>query len=182
MANDERPTPKDKLWSGRFREPLNADFERWQRSFPFDRRLLHDEVAASSAYARALRRAGIFTEGELQKVVTGLESIAAKANEPGFLDDPDVEDVHDFVERQLVKAIGDTGYKLHAGRSRNEQIATDLRLFTRRAIDEIRKLLGEVCDGLIALARKHERDAMPSYTNSNCGIMTAPVPSPARAI
>ena len=165
MANDERPTPKHKLWSGRFREPLNADFERWQRSFPFDRRLLHDEVAASSAYARALRRAGIFTEGELQKVVTGLESIAAKANEPGFLDDSDVEDVHDFVERQLVKAIGDTGYKLHAGRSRNEQIATDLRLFTRRAIDEIRKLLGEVGDGLIALARKHERDAMPSYTH-----------------
>lgn len=165
MPNDQRPKTSDKLWSGRFREPLNAEFERWQQSFPFDRRLLRDEVEASSAYARALRRAGIFSEDELQKVLGGLASIGAKGNEPGFLDDPDVEDVHDFVERQLVKTIGDTGYKLHAGRSRNEQIATDLRLFTRRSIDDIRKLLGGVCDALLALARKYERDAMPSYTH-----------------
>ena len=158
-------TPKDKLWSGRFREPLNADFERWQRSFPFDCRLIFDEIAASSAYAQALRRTGTFTDDELNKVKAGLKEIGLKAQDAAFLRDDDVEDVHDFVERQLVKAIGDTGYKLHAGRSRNEQIATDLRLFARRSIDEIRALLGEVCDALLTLARKHEQDAMPSYTH-----------------
>ncbi len=91
--------------------------------------------------------------------------IVAKAEDPAFLEDPDVEDVHDFVERQLVKLIGDTGYKLHAGRSRNEQIATDLRLFARRSIDQIRGALAGVCDALLALARQHEADAMPSYTH-----------------
>jgi argininosuccinate lyase len=155
----------DKLWSGRFREPLNPEFERWQRSFPFDRRLLRDEVDASAAYARALRRAGIFTGEELHAVSNGLQMIVAKSLDPAFLEDPDVEDVHDFVERQLVKLIGDTGYKLHAGRSRNEQIATDLRLFARRSIDQIRAALAGVCDALLALARKHEADAMPSYTH-----------------
>src|SRR4051794_33730728 len=158
-------TSKDKLWSGRFREPLNAEFERWQRSFPFDCRLIFDEVTASAAYAQALRRAGIFTDEELKKVTTGLREIAAKAQDAAFLRDDNVEDVHDFVERQLVKAIGDTGYKLHAGRSRNEQIATDLRLFSRRSIGDVRALLGEVCDALLTLARKHEQDAMPSYTH-----------------
>ncbi len=165
MSNDQRPTTSDKLWSGRFREPLNAEFERWQRSFPFDRRHIFDEVTASFAYAHALRRAGIFTDDELTKIARGLQEIATKSQDAAFLRDEDVEDVHDFVERQLVKAIGDTGYKLHAGRSRNEQIATDLRLFTRRSIDSIRRLLADVCDALLALARKHERDAMPSYTH-----------------
>ena len=155
----------DKLWSGRFHEPLNPEFERWQRSFPFDRRLLRDEIDASAAYARALSRAGIFTGEELHAIQNSLQVIVAKAEDPAFLEDPDVEDVHDFVERQLVKLIGDTGYKLHAGRSRNEQIATDLRLFARRSIDQIRGALAGVCDALLALARQHEADAMPSYTH-----------------
>jgi argininosuccinate lyase len=155
----------DKLWSGRFHEPLNPEFERWQRSFPFDRRLLRDEIDASAAYAHALRRAGIFTGEELHAIQNSLQVIVAKAEDPAFLEDPDVEDVHDFVERQLVKLIGDTGYKLHAGRSRNEQIATDLRLFARRSIDQIRGALAGVCDALLSLARQHEADAMPSYTH-----------------
>jgi len=159
MSNDH------KLWSGRFHEPLNPEFERWQRSFPFDRRLLRDEIDASAAYARALSRAGIFTGEELHAIQNSLQVIVAKAEDPAFLEDPDVEDVHDFVERQLVKLIGDTGYKLHAGRSRNEQIATDLRLFARRSIDQIRGALAGVCDALLALARQHEADAMPSYTH-----------------
>ena len=165
MSNDKNPSTGDKLWSGRFREPLNAEFERWQRSFPFDRRLLQDEIAASAAYARALGRCGIFTDEELHAVLNGLQAIASKAHDPAFLQNEDVEDVHDFVERQLVAHVGDTGYKLHAGRSRNEQIATDLRLFARRSIDDIRRALADVCDALLALARKHQADAMPSYTH-----------------
>lgn len=158
-------TNNDKLWSGRFREPLNPEFERWQRSFPFDRRLLADEVEASAGYARALRRAGIFTADELHAVLNGLQAIVSNAHDPAYLDDPDVEDVHDFVERRLVQIVGDVGYKLHAGRSRNEQIATDLRLFARRSIDDIRTCIADVCDALLALARKHKGDAMPSYTH-----------------
>ncbi len=165
MADNEQSKTKDKLWSGRFREPLNPEFERWQRSFPFDRRLLRDEVDASAAYARALRRAGIFTGEEVHAVTNALQAIVGKANDPAYLDDPDVEDVHDFVERRLVQIVGDTGYKLHAGRSRNEQIATDLRLFSRRSIDGVRICLGDVCDALLSLARRHESDAMPSYTH-----------------
>ena len=165
MANDQRPATSDKLWSGRFREPLNPEFERWQRSFPFDRRLLREEIDASAAYARALLRAEIFTSDEVRAVTNGLQAIIGKAHDPGYLDDPDVEDVHDFVERRLVQIVGDTGYKLHAGRSRNEQIATDLRLFARHSIDEIRVCLADVCDGLLSLARRHEPDVMPSYTH-----------------
>ena len=163
--HDQRPVTSDKLWSGRFREPLNAEFERWQRSFPFDRRLLHDEVDASAAYARALRRAGIFTADEVHAVQNGLQAIVARAHDPAYLDDADVEDIHDFVERRLVQIVGDVGYKLHAGRSRNEQIATDLRLFSRRAIDLVRVCLADVCDAILSLARRHEQDAMPSYTH-----------------
>ena len=165
MSNEPKSAPGEKLWSGRFREPLDPEFERWQRSFPFDRRLLSDEIDASAAYARALRRAGIFTDEELHAVTNGLQAIVAKAQDAAYLNDPDVEDVHDFVERRLVQIVGDVGYKLHAGRSRNEQIATDLRLFSRRSIDEIRGRIGDTCDALLALARKHESDAMPSYTH-----------------
>lgn len=165
MADNQKTNSGEKLWAGRFREPLNAEFERWQRSFPFDRRLLEQEIAASGAYARALRAAGIFTDKEVHAVQNGLQAILAKAHDPKFLENNDVEDVHDFVERQLVATVGDTGYKLHAGRSRNEQIATDLRLFAREAVDEIRTALANACEALVALARMHERDAMPSYTH-----------------
>ena len=156
---------KEKLWAGRFREPLNAEFERWQRSFPFDRRLLNFELQASAAYARVLRQAGVFTDGELATVEKGLSAIGARIDQPGFLDDPDVEDVHDFVERQLVKAAGDVGYKLHAGRSRNEQIATDLRLFCQASIHAALEAIANLCDALLAQAELHVADAMPSYTH-----------------
>jgi len=121
-----------KMWSGRFRQPLDPDFERWQRSFGFDRRLLHYELAASGAHARALKNAAILSADELISILQGLQQIGQHAAAtPSFLDDNDAEDVHHFVEKQLVALIGEAGYKLHSGRSRNEQIATDLRLYVR---------------------------------------------------
>ena len=118
-----------KMWSGRFRQPLDPDFERWQRSFSFDRRLLKCELMASNAHARALKAAGILSSDELICILQGLKQIGEKAAEsPAFFDDDEAEDVHHFVEKRLVELIGETGYKLHSGRSRNEQIATDLRL------------------------------------------------------
>ncbi len=100
-----------KMWSGRFRQPLDPDFERWQRSFDFDRRLLTHELAASSAHARALANAGILSSSELISVLQGLEQIAERAAaSPAFFEDSEAEDVHHFVEKNLVELIGDTGY------------------------------------------------------------------------
>jgi argininosuccinate lyase len=155
-----------KMWSGRFRQPLDADFERWQRSFEFDRRLLREEVTASRAHAGALKNAGVLSSSELIAILQGLEQIAEKAaSSPAFLQDSEAEDVHHFVEKQLVVLIGDTGYKLHSGRSRNEQIATDLRLYVRAAIDQIRNDLADFLAGFLDRAEQAGNVAMPAYTH-----------------
>jgi argininosuccinate lyase len=155
-----------KMWSGRFRQPLDADFERWQRSFEFDRRLLREELAASRAHAGALKNAGVLSSSELISILQGLEQIAEKAtSSPVFLDDSEAEDVHHFVEKQLVALIGDTGYKLHSGRSRNEQIATELRLYVRAAIDQTRSDLADLLLVLLDRADQSGNSAMPAYTH-----------------
>jgi argininosuccinate lyase len=155
-----------KMWSGRFRQPLDAEFERWQRSFGFDRRLLAYELAASGAHARALKNAGVLSADELISILQGLEQIGERAAaSPGFLDDDEAEDVHHFVEKQLAGLIGDVGYKLHSGRSRNEQIATDLRLFVRAAIDQSTEEIAELCGVLVDRAESAGDAAMPSYTH-----------------
>ena len=155
-----------KMWSGRFRQPLDPDFERWQRSFDFDRRLLREELAASPAHAAALKNAGILSSSELITILQGLKQIGEKAAaSPAFLDDSEAEDVHHFVEKQLVALIGDTGYKLHSGRSRNEQIATDLRLYVRAAIDQMRADLAEWLSIPSTAPNKLGSAAMPAYTH-----------------
>jgi argininosuccinate lyase len=155
-----------KMWSGRFRQPLDPDFERWQRSFGFDRRLLQYELAASGAHAHALKNAGVLSADELISILQGLEQIGQKAAaSPSFLEDNEAEDVHHFVEKHLATLIGDLGYKLHSGRSRNEQIATDLRLFVRAAIDELRHELAELCGALADRAEQAADAAMPAYTH-----------------
>lgn len=155
-----------KMWSGRFRQPLDPEFERWQRSFDFDVRLLRYELAASGAHARALKAAGVLSADELISILQGLEQIGEKAAaSPAFLEDTDAEDVHHFVEKQLVALIGDTGYKLHSGRSRNEQIATDLRLYVRAAIDQLRHELGELCSVIVERAEQASDAAIPAYTH-----------------
>jgi argininosuccinate lyase len=155
-----------KMWAGRFRQPLDPEFERWQRSFDFDRRLLRYELAASSAHARALRNAGVLSSEELISILQGLEKIGENAAaSPSFLDDDEAEDVHHFVEKQLVALIGEVGYKLHSGRSRNEQIATDLRLYVRAAIDQLRQEIADLCIALADRAQQAADAAMPAYTH-----------------
>ena len=155
-----------KMWSGRFRRQLDPEFERWQRSFPFDRRLLGYELDASRAHARALKNAGILSEEELASILFGLDKIADRAKaSAGFVEDSEAEDVHHFVEKRLVEFIGETGYKLHSGRSRNEQIATDLRLYVRAAIDRLREGLAELLETLLSRAESAGTAAMPSYTH-----------------
>jgi len=154
------------MWSGRFQQPLDPAFERWQRSFEFDRRLLSHELAASAAHARALRELGILSAGELISILQGLQQIGhhALASQEFLLDD-EAEDVHHFVEKKLVVLIGDTGYKLHSGRSRNEQIATDLRLYVRATIDQLRSNLADWLDVFLLRAEQAGSSAMPAYTH-----------------
>jgi argininosuccinate lyase len=155
-----------KMWSGRFHQSLDPEFENWQRSFPFDRRLLGHELAASRAHARALRTAGILDSAELIAILHGLDQIGHQAAVfPEFAEDSQAEDVHHFIERQLVLLIGDTGFKLHSGRSRNEQIATDLRLYVREAIDQVRSELAELCAVFLRRAEQSGSTAMPAYTH-----------------
>jgi len=155
-----------KMWSGRFRQPLDPQFERWQRSFDFDRRLLSYELAASGAHARALKNAGVLSPDELISILEGLQQIGEMAaSSTAFVEDEEAEDVHHFVEKQLVARIGEVGYKLHSGRSRNEQIATDLRLYVRAVIDELRNELAEVSTAFTDRAEQAGSAAMPAYTH-----------------
>jgi argininosuccinate lyase len=160
------------MWSGRFRQPLDPEFEKWQRSFPYDQRLLPFELAASRAHANALEHAGVLSSEELSEIVKALGDIGRRAeSSPEFLNDPEAEDVHHFVEKQLAALIGATGYKLHTGRSRNEQIATDLRLFVRESIDTLQNLIADWIEAILARAETAGDSAsvlplaMPAYTH-----------------
>jgi argininosuccinate lyase len=155
-----------KMWSGRFRQGLDPAFESWQRSFTFDCRLLECELEASAAHARALVQAGVLSSEELARVLAGLDEIGERvARDGGPLTNEEAEDIHHFVEIELVRQIGDVGYKLHSGRSRNEQIATDLRLYTRAACDEISAALSRLMSAFLDRAEQAGRAAMPAYTH-----------------
>ena len=153
------------LWSGRFdSDPDPAAFD-FGVSFPFDRRLFEDDVTGSLAWADALARAGVLTAADASAINDGLTAILEQGRrDPAWVSGPD-EDVHSFVERQLVDRIGDAGRRLHTGRSRNEQVSVDLRLYLRRRIPLLQQ---KVCAAVGALADQAERagDAlMPSYTH-----------------
>jgi argininosuccinate lyase len=166
MAEIEQPG--NKMWSGRFREPLNETFEQWQRSFPFDWRLLPQEVAASKAHARAIAAAGILSEMELAAMLDGLDAVLATTVMDGptvVASAPQAEDIHHFTELILTKHIGDLALKLHTGRSRNEQIATDMRLFVRDGIDTTVAGLNAWTLALVTLAEESGEAVIPSYTH-----------------
>src|SRR2546427_1517169 len=155
-----------KMWSGRFRQPLDPEFEKWQRSFPYGRRLLPFDLEASGAHAGGLERAGILTAAELTSILTGLDTIGNKAeSSPEFLNDLEAEDVHHFVEKQLAAIIGTAGYKLHTGRSRNEQIATDLRPSVRASVDTLQELLAHWIGAFLTRAEKAGGAGPPADTH-----------------
>jgi argininosuccinate lyase len=166
MTNEQHSV---KMWSGRFREPLDAEFEAWQRSIVFDWRLLDEEVAASKAHASALCAAHVLTKDETLVLRGALDDIAAAhASDAGkelVRNHPAAEDIHHFVELSLVERIGSLGLKLHTGRSRNEQIATDLRLYVRKQIGMVVASLAAWADALVGQARAAGDAVMPSYTH-----------------
>jgi argininosuccinate lyase len=158
-----------KMWSGRFREPLDPQFDSWQRSIGFDWRLLDAEVAASKAHASTLCAASILTEAETAELRAALDGIAAAhasdAGKARVRAHPTAEDIHHFVELSLVERLGPLGLKLHTGRSRNEQIATDLRLYVRRRIELVVESLAAWAEALLDQAREAGDAVMPSYTH-----------------
>jgi len=173
MANQNEQSA-GKMWSGRFREPLDKGFEQWQRSFPFDWRLVPVEISASIAHARAIEAAGILTADEAERMCAGLSAVGKLDLNARSIYDPTApfaksaaiaEDVHHFVELELTREIGDLALKLHTGRSRNEQIATDMRLFVGSAIDDATGTLRAWAKALVELAESAGSNVMPSYTH-----------------
>jgi len=161
MAHSD-PTP---LWSGRFdTAPDQAVFE-WGSSFAVDRRLFEDDVTGSRAWARALGRAGIIAAEDASALEVALTDLLARGRaEPSFVSGSD-EDVHSFVERQLVERLGDAGRRLHTGRSRNEQVSLDLRLYLRRRIPELQAGVRRVMRALAGRARQAGSAVMPAFTH-----------------
>ncbi len=158
-----------KMWSGRFRAAADPQFEAWQRSIGFDWQLLDEEIAASKAHAAALAAAGVLTAAEQAQLVDALEAIGAEhsgeAGRASVRGHPTAEDIHHFVELKLVERLGALGRKLHTGRSRNEQIATDLRLYVRRQIALVIEGIAAWAGALIEQARSAGEAVMPSYTH-----------------
>ena len=155
-----------KTWGGRFTEQTDAAFERFNRSFVFDQRLIFEDIEGSLAYAGALEKAEILSAEELRQIGKGLTDIKKRVEkDPGWLSHQKDEDVHSFVETQLFELIGDTAFKLHTGRSRNDQVALDTRLFLKRAIVGIQVQIKELIRVFLAQARAHLDVAIPGYTH-----------------
>ena len=153
------------LWSGRFDTAPDAAAFEFGASFRFDRRLFEDDVTGSIAWARALRGAGVLDADEASRIEQTLTSLLDEArSNPAFVSGDD-EDVHSFVERQLVERLGDAGRRLHTGRSRNEQVSLDLRLYLRRRIPPLQKAVAAVVDALAAQAASADDALMPSFTH-----------------
>jgi argininosuccinate lyase len=154
------------LWSGRFAaEPDKAVFE-FGKSLPVDRRLVYDDIAGSRAWAEALGRAGVLSEADVKSIVAGLDHIRQTVHEnPATIARAADEDVHSFVERELVERIGEAGKRLHTGRSRNEQVSLDLRLYLKRRIPDLQKDLAALVGAFVAQAERAGDAVMPSYTH-----------------
>jgi argininosuccinate lyase len=155
------------LWSGRFAGDPDAELFAFGSSFRFDRRLFEDDVRGSRAWAAALARAGVLSSADTAAIDRGLADILERGQrDPGFLSpEHGDEDVHAFVERELVARIGDAGRRLHTGRSRNEQVAVDLRLYLKRRVPPLKRALADLVSAFVDLADRAGDALMPSYTH-----------------
>jgi argininosuccinate lyase len=158
----------DRLWGGRFERAPNEHFDAFQRSFAFDRRLLPYEIAVDRAWAKALEPIGIFTATEVKQTLAALDKIAGRAKtDSAWLEKfgADAEDVHHFVEKALVEELGPLGWKLHTGRSRNELVATDFRLFVIDAAGEIQRSLEALLNAFLLQAKANRNVPMAGMTH-----------------
>ena len=162
MAGDEG---KSSLWGGRFEEATDRFVQRFTASVGFDRRLAPQDIRASLAHARMLAAVGVLSAGELARIEAGLATIEAEIAAGEFPWRVELEDVHMNIEARLTALSGEAGKKLHTGRSRNDQVATDIRLYLRDAIDGIAAELQRLQFALIGLAEAHTATVMPGFTH-----------------
>jgi argininosuccinate lyase len=158
----------DRLWGGRFEREPNAHFDAFQRSFPFDRRLLPYEIAVDRAWAKALEPVGIFSPAEVKLTLAALDKVSRRAEtDSAWVDSfgANAEDVHHFVEKALVEELGPLGWKLHTGRSRNELVATDFRLLVIDAAAEIERGLSLLLNALLEQAKRNINVPMAGMTH-----------------
>jgi argininosuccinate lyase len=154
-----------KPWGGRFSEPTDAFVERFTASVGFDQRLYHHDINGSLAHANMLNKVGILSDDEYRAIENGLEEIRTDIVDGNFDWSISLEDVHMNIEARLTAKIGDTGKKLHTGRSRNDQVATDIRLYLRDEIDAIAIELTRLQNGMIELAEREANTIMPGFTH-----------------
>ena len=154
------------LWGGRFKGEADPGFAEFNRSFGFDRRLFEVDVRGSIAHCASLGASGVLTANEADQITAALATILEQGqSDPGYFDEVSAEDVHSFVESRLVEMIGDAGRKLHTGRSRNDQVATDLRLWLRQEIDRITSAALAAQQALLDVAEANRAAVMPGYTH-----------------
>jgi len=154
-----------KPWGGRFTEPTDAFVEAFTASQTFDRRLYRHDIMGSRAHARMLTAVGVLTDAELDSILEGLDGVEGDIEAGRFEWSDALEDVHMHIEQALTQRIGDAGKKLHTGRSRNDQVATDMRLWLRDAIDDLAGELRRLCEGLLEQAGRHPDAVMPGFTH-----------------
>ncbi|MCL2345395.1 MAG: lyase family protein, partial [Desulfobulbus sp.] len=152
-------------WGGRFEEPVSDLVKRYTASVDFDRRMWRQDIRGSLAHARMLARQGIIAAADLADIERGMAAIAEEIAAGRFEWSLDLEDVHLNIEKRLTVLIGDAGKRLHTGRSRNDQVATDIRLYLRDAIDDIQTLLKAFRGALIDLAEQEAATPMPGFTH-----------------
>ncbi len=162
MSQNDQPI---KPWGGRFTEATDAFVERFTASIGFDYRLYHHDINGSIAHATMLAKVGVLTDAERDQIITGLEEIRAEIVAGKFTWSISLEDVHMNIEAVLTQRIGITGKKLHTGRSRNDQVATDIRLYLRDEIDAIAKELTRLQQGLLSVAEREADTIMPGFTH-----------------
>jgi argininosuccinate lyase len=156
---------QDKLYGGRFEGRQDAYFEEFSGSLHFDRRLIEVDIAGSQSFARALESVGILSAAERERIVEAFESILREAKQPGYFDTAMDEDVHSFVIRKLKEKAGAGADKIHTGRSRNEQVSLDTRLWLRHTIGKTIAALKDLMLALLELARRYPDAAIAGYTH-----------------
>lgn len=155
-----------KMWGGRFEKGPDASFYEFERSWQFDRRFLPQELALDRAWARALTAAGVLTQEEAKKLVSALDEIEVRSlRDAAWLDASNAEDVHHFAEMALIEKLGSLGAKLHTGRSRNEMVATEFRMYVRDSVREVRRALGSLVRAFAAQAKANLGVPMPGTTH-----------------
>ncbi|HET57647.1 MAG TPA: argininosuccinate lyase, partial [Deltaproteobacteria bacterium] len=153
-----------KLWSGRFTEETDARVEEFTASIHFDRRLYRYDIKGSIAHATMLARQGVITDDECSSIVSGLRAIQDEMEQGVFVFDSGQEDIHMAIEAALISRIGHAGEKLHTGRSRNDQIALDLRLYLRDEINGVIDRIGRLKQVLLRRAKEEVDTILPGYT------------------